>query len=107
MSVEKQLQRLNKTATKKLLTELEKHSSAFLPKLAEYYFFYVLASWGLSKSNRQLFTSVFTSKINKDIQSFCENRALQYSHLKFNSIHSLLMGTDHILNSEIFARRLF
>ena len=107
MATEKQRQQLNKNATRKALEEVEKHASEFLPKLVEYYFFYVLATWGLSQSNRQLFTSVFTSKINKDIKDFCQKYAIQDKYVKFNAINSLLTSKDHILSSEIFVRRLF
>lgn len=107
MSEQRQLIELKKTALEKFQTALKENSSSFLPKLTEYYFSYLMATWGLAAEDRSVFSSVFISKIYDDIKAFCDKHHICFNNLHIHSLFPFLMNEEHIINRDISVRRLF
>ena len=107
MSEQRQLIERKKTAQEKFQAALKENSSPFLPKLTEYYFSYLMASWGLATEDRSVFSSVFISKIHDDIKTFCDKHYIRFDYLPIHSLSSFLMNEEHIINCDISVRRLF
>jgi hypothetical protein len=107
MSIEKQDIEKKRFALTKFQQLLENRSGLIFKKnLAEHFFFYILASWGLSLEDRHLLSNFFIKEFKKEIQNFCRTNCIHAELIEIGDIHKYLENNENVLNNDIFIRRL-